>query len=213
VDKGEAIGVGGAGNQRRRMPGVQVMHQARPVGFQLVAGGGYDVGYTRFGDGDEALDEGRVVNRRGRLGQSHRAPPMGVQRRQPLGQRQPIGQGRRFVGGGDVGGRHVVEEQVVAAQRLGIGGVVAAHQRRVGRVDVVAGIVRHFRRAERFVVKVCLDHLQEEPRRSLALRAVAIAHVENSVRRPVAAPGVDVERAHRAGSQRPAGLQYAREPR
>ncbi len=181
MDEGEAVGVRSPGDQRRRVAGEQVADQAGPVGFQLVAGRGQDVVYARRGNVNEALDKGSVVDGRGGLGQSRRTPPMGVQRRQPLGQGQAIGQCRRPVSGDPVRGRQVVEQQVIAPLPGGVGGVVAAHQRRAGHAQVVAGVVGHFRRAERLLAQISVDHLQEQARRQLALRAGGVVEVEHGV--------------------------------
>ena len=106
---------------------------------------------------------------------------MGVQRRQPLGQRQAIRQRRRFGRGHDVGRRQVFEQQVKAARFSRVSGVVAAHQRRAGHANVVAGVVGHFRRAEGLVVQVGVDHLQEQARRQFARGIGGVAQVEDGV--------------------------------
>jgi hypothetical protein len=64
-----------------------------------------------------------------------------VQGREPVGQGESVFQSGWTTGRLDVGGADVVEEQVVAVSGRRVGGMVAADQRCVRDIDVIAGVV------------------------------------------------------------------------
>ena len=91
-----------------------LLDQVGPVGGELGRAVFEDVRDAGCGDLDEVLYVRRVVDRLAGRVQPVGAPPAGVHRREPVGQRERVPHGGWAVGRLDMGGDDVVEQQVVA---------------------------------------------------------------------------------------------------